>query len=198
MIQISTIAKKLSVFARINKLQKEKVGIKSLLESIIDEYINHPLYDKIEFPHSNVMMSEVEPSSKEPSFDSAQDDRNPTDKSQDDIFVDIDVTQFKSAFENLLNNALEAIDENGYVKINVKKEKDEVIIEMRNSVSQDSTPTSFEVESCLERGFSTKGSSGLGVPIAKTIIEKHGGTFKIEKVEREFIVKIILILKDVK
>ncbi len=191
---ISNIARKLSIFARINKLHKEKIGIKSLIESIIEEYINHPLYDKIEFCPVTRSKVEVSKVTKDASFESFEEEES----TQNDILIFIDVTQFKSAFENLLNNALEEIDENGYIKIYVKKELDEVIIEMRNSMSQDSTRTAFPVESCLERGFSTKGSSGLGVPIAKTIVEKHGGIFEIDKTEKEFAVRIIFPAKHTK
>jgi len=165
--EISEIAKKLSIFAQINKLKKKKVEIKSFLEPIIDQYINHPFYDKIELDFQDKIQ-------------------------QDDIYISIDEIHFKSAFENLLDNALQATDENGYIKIKIIQEKDNDVIEMRNQLSD----PDIDIERFLEQGYSTKQSgSGLGVPIARTIIEKHGGTLELSKTEKEFVVKIILPTK---
>jgi len=211
---ISSSAVMLSNFSHINKLYKEKVEIKSFIESIISQYVNHPLFETI--CHSVKSRTQSEELSQRQSSDLSgvvltKSEESTTEESsfgrkarripQEDrgFFLNIDKSLFQIAFKNLLNNALEAIDENGYVNVNILEIKDDVVIEMRNSVSQFSTRTSFQVESCLEIGFSTKeNGSGLGIPISKAIIERHKGTLDISLMENEFIVRIILAAKDTK
>lgn len=214
---ISSSAQTLSNFSHINKLYKEKVEIKSFIESIISQYVNHPLFEQICLlnchSEKNSQSHSHEESTTEYLFEELSQrnslEESTTEKSsferearrtpQEDrpFFVNIDKTLFQIAFKNLLNNALEAIEENGYVKIRIYKEKDDVIIEMKNSLAQFSTRTSFQVESCLEIGFSTKeNGSGLGIPISKAIIERHKGTLDISLKEDEFMVRIILAAKS--
>lgn len=166
---VKRITKKLYLFAHINKLEREKTGIRSLIESFKDQKVNHPFYDNIEL----ICKKNI---------------------STNDIEVSLDRTQFKSAFENLLNNALEAIDENGFVKIEIIEDNEAIVLKMRNTLLN----SDLNIDKVLERRFTTKESFGLGIPIAKNIIEKHGGTFEIKKTEKEFIVKILLPAKHTK
>ena len=186
---ISSSAVMLSNFSHINKLYKEKVEIKSFIEYIISQYVNHPLFERIKFITQNSTTNSV-------------------------IELNIDKSLFQIAFKNLLNNALEAIDEKGYVKVEISEIKDDLVIEIRNSLTLSSTRTLSrvgdssnlpllagegrgEVDKIMEVGFSTKEKgSGLGIPISKAIIERHKGTLDISIKENEFIVRIILATKD--
>ena len=166
--KLKTTNRKLFDFAQIHKLKKEKTGIKNILEYCIDEKINHPFFNKIEF----VCTEQI---------------------SESDIEISLDKAQFITAIENLLNNALEAIDSNGCIKINLNSQKGVVLIEIRNTLMD----KKLDLNKVLERKYTTKGTYGLGVPITKTIIEKHGGTFDLSKTEKEFIVSISIPVNGV-
>jgi len=225
---ISSSAVMLSNFSHINKLYKEKVEIKSFIESIISQYVNHPLFERIchsvksrtqsrELSQrqtndlSSVVLTKSEESTTEclseelsqrqTNEESTIEERSFEGKasriSQDDIIANIDKSLFQIAFKNLLNNALEAIDENGYVRVEISEIKNDVVIEIRNSFDKlDSSckpESGLSTEKIQEVGFSTKEKgSGLGIPISKTIIEKHDGTLSINCENNEFTVTVIL------
>ena len=173
--EISSSAGMLSNFSHINKLYKEEVALSSFINEFLKQYINHPMYDRIEF--SPVTVSD---SSPEESYRSVKDTN-----------VRIDKALFTIALKNLINNALEAIDDKGYVKIRLHHNKAMITMEIKNSLH--SKGASIQVETCMGIGYSTKETgSGLGIPISKSIIEKHGGTLEIETQENEFVVKIVL------
>jgi signal transduction histidine kinase len=173
--EISSSAGMLSNFSHINKLYKEEVILSSFINEFLKQYINHPLYDRIEF--SPFTLSD---SSSEESYRSVKDPN-----------VRIDKALFTIALKNLINNALEAIDSKGYVKIKLNNNKAMITMEIKNSLH--SKGASIQVETCMGIGYSTKETgSGLGIPISKSIIEKHGGTLEIETQENEFVVRIML------
>jgi signal transduction histidine kinase len=161
---ISNVAITLSNFSHINKLYLEKVEINNFIESIIAQNINHKYFEKIETEYKNK-----------------------------DIEYKLDKSLFRIAFKNLLDNALDAIDENGYIKIEVFSSKENLYINIKNSCME----CPENIQNFHEVGYSTKEQgSGIGIPIAKTIIEKHGGTLEINYEKKEVVVSIVLpILK---
>ena len=103
--------------------------------------------------------------------------------------LNLDKNLFQIAFKNIINNALEAITEKDKVIIEISETRETVMIEIRNPCS---IPPS-EYEKFYQIGFSTKeAGSGLGIPISKTIIEKHDGTLSINCENNEFTVTVIL------
>ena len=166
--EISNSAAILSSFSRIKKLYKEEVNIKLFIESIISQYVNHPLFDQINICHTERSRS-------------AQGDNN--------WFVNLDKNLFRIAFKNIINNALDAITEKDYIKIEISETSETVMIEIKNPNSNPSD----NYEKFYQIGFSTKeAGSGLGIPISKTIIEKHDGTLSINCENNEFTVTVIL------
>jgi signal transduction histidine kinase len=188
--EISNAAAILSSFSHIKKLYKEKVDIKLFIESIISQYVNHHLYERIKCN----CLSEDEPAK---AFDeeSMNAMRSFEGKSEEEklrmtrTILNLDKNLFQIAFKNIINNALEAIRDKDYVKIEISETNETVMIEIKNpySNSQD------DYEKFYQIGFSTKeAGSGLGIPISKTIIEKHDGTLSINCENNEFIVTVIL------
>jgi signal transduction histidine kinase len=103
--------------------------------------------------------------------------------------LSLDKNLMEICFRNLLNNALETIIEKDKIKIEVSEIHETVIIEIKNPCS---IPP-CDHEKFYQIGFSTKDTgSGLGIPISKTIIEKHDGTLSINCENNEFIVTILL------
>jgi signal transduction histidine kinase len=78
---------------------------------------------------------------------------------------------------SIIQNAFDATPDNGIVRIIVEKESDSLKFKIYNSGSSIENEE-FDV---YQRGVSAKGSSGLGLPIAKEIIEeKFNGTIFYE------------------
>jgi signal transduction histidine kinase len=96
--------------------------------------------------------------------------------------VDLDETQFKQAVINLLVNARQVVGEGGMVRLTSRAgSSGEVVVEVQDNgpgVPEDAREKIFEVF------YSSRGGgTGLGLPIARQIVERHGGQIGLESVE---------------
>jgi len=92
-----------------------------------------------------------------------------------DFTVNIDVDLLKSCFLNIITNSLYAMKDSELKKLFIKTElsEDEIIIKISDTGSGISEEL---VEKVFEPFFSTKKEGlGLGLPLAKKVIEEHGG-----------------------
>ncbi len=99
--------------------------------------------------------------------------------------VKMDVNQMKQVFINILINAVEAMPGGGKISIVVGETKEETGRRNLEIVFSDTGEGILEenIPKVFETFFSTKkkeGSAGLGLPITKEIVEKHGGRIMIE------------------
>lgn len=92
--------------------------------------------------------------------------------------VKVNLVRMSRALANLVQNAMDAAsDGSGEVTIRAGVFKDSLRIRIRDRGEGIATHSMPQVG---EPGFSTKGSSGLGIPFARSIIEEeHGGTLRI-------------------
>jgi signal transduction histidine kinase len=100
------------------------------------------------------------------------------DADRDSIMVTLDKIKIKQVLKNLLNNSIEAIGENnGEIRVKVKKSADRVVIEVvDNGIGMDET----EFARAFEVDYSTKEiGTGLGLFIVKRIVELHKGHIDI-------------------
>jgi len=93
--------------------------------------------------------------------------------------VETDATQFKQAMINLLVNARQILKSGGRVTVRSRAgSKGEVVLEVIDDgpgIPEDVQDRIFEVF------FSSRGGgTGLGLPIAKQIVERHGGTIAVK------------------
>jgi len=92
--------------------------------------------------------------------------------------VESDETQLKQAMINLLVNARQVLGEGGIVTLKTRAgSRGEVVLEVQDNgpgVPPDARERIFEVF-YSGRG----GGTGLGLPIAKQIVERHGGTIEL-------------------
>lgn len=91
----------------------------------------------------------------------------------------MDPGNIKEALLNILTNAIHAIGRNGEIVIRTYKEKDFIVIEIKDTgvgIPEDAMPFIFDPF------FTTKGSgsTGLGLTITHKIIEKHKGRVEVE------------------
>ncbi|OGF59074.1 MAG: hypothetical protein A2Y62_13960 [Candidatus Fischerbacteria bacterium RBG_13_37_8] len=89
-----------------------------------------------------------------------------------------DVGKMQKAFTNLVENAIQAIEETGTITINAKLEAPSLIIEIIDTGHGMDQAT---VHKIFEPYFTTKDfGTGLGMVIAKRFIEEHNGTISIK------------------
>lgn len=92
-------------------------------------------------------------------------------------FLTADNFQLKHAVLNLLLNALQATPAGGQVILATDVEQDRFVIEVRDSgegIAPDKLERVFDVFFTMREG-----GTGLGLPIARRIVEEHGGTITL-------------------
>ena len=92
--------------------------------------------------------------------------------------VDLDEGRLGQAIKNLLGNARQVVRPGGHVTLRSRLAGGEVLVE----VQDDGPGISAELrERVFEAFYSTRGGgTGLGLPIARRIVEQHGGTLEVD------------------
>ncbi|SMD39039.1 Tetratricopeptide repeat-containing protein [Reichenbachiella faecimaris] len=134
--------------------------------------------------------AEVKETDLNESFDSALLILKNKYKNKTEIIKEMDETlpqiqcfpgQLNQVFVNLINNAIDAIDENGEIKIRTIN-LDDSSIEIRISDNGTGMPEDVKAK-IFDPFFTTKEigkGTGLGLSISHGIIEKHRGTIRVE------------------
>jgi len=88
-----------------------------------------------------------------------------------------DKDKIRIALRNIFTNSIEAIQRKGTIEVKASGQKEGISLEIKDN----GTGMEREVlDRVFEPYFSTKGSgTGLGLPIAKKVIEDHGGTIQV-------------------
>jgi signal transduction histidine kinase len=82
---------------------------------------------------------------------------------------------------NLLINSIQAIDQTGKIEISLTKTNIKSRSYAKIAISDNGSGIEGDTSKIFEPFYSTKSSgSGLGLPISKQIIEKHGGWIEVE------------------
>jgi len=91
--------------------------------------------------------------------------------------VGLDEQRFRQAFFNIVNNAIEAMNEGGRLKISTSADTDWVKLEIEDNgcgITEEDKRRLFDMF------FTTKArGSGLGLSISKRIVEDHGGNIEV-------------------
>lgn len=91
--------------------------------------------------------------------------------------VDVDPNQLRQVFLNLILNAVQAMHAGGEVALEIRREGDSTIVSVR-----DTGPgiPADKLRQVCEPFYTTKpGGTGLGLPIAQSIVAEHGGRLEI-------------------
>lgn len=110
-------------------------------------------------------------------------------------FVICDKSKIERVFFNLIKNSVEAIDDNGKIKINVGVKSNYLKITIEDNGKG---MTEEELEKISSPFYTTKkGGSGLGLFMSRTIIGEHNGLFEITGKENEGC-KVLIMLPSAK
>ena len=104
------------------------------------------------------------------------------------LFVDADIGMVARVFENLLGNAIKFTPENGSIKVCITATDEKPVVTI-----QDSGPgiAADDLDKVFDRFYQGKDNSnrakpgGLGLAIAKRIIDLHHGNIKVESTARQ-------------
>ena len=105
-----------------------------------------------------------------------------TKSNADDLFVEMQISDFKRIISNLIDNALYAVSDRGSINVNCAR----VANECRISIADNGSGISESVlKTILEKGgsFGKPNGKGLGLQWARKTIEKHNGRILISSEE---------------
>lgn len=107
-----------------------------------------------------------------------------------DVNIKSDPDKIKQVIMILFDNAIKYTDEQGQIEISLSKSKRHVVFSIKNSgkgIAKEDLPKVFDrfYRADLSRAQET-GGYGLGLSIAKTIIERLGGDIYATSVENEY------------
>ncbi len=88
----------------------------------------------------------------------------------------------RRAVENVIVNATQHVDEKGLIDVSVVGDRDSCVIDVANTGTVDPAeiPRFFD-RLYRDAGSARRGGSGLGLPIAKSAVERHGGSIDIDQ-----------------
>lgn len=98
------------------------------------------------------------------------------------ILVKIDLNNFERAISNILQNAIH-YTKKGSIQISLKEESKKVLITIKDTgvgINEHDLPNVFDRFYKAEHSRNDESGSGLGLPIAKQIIEQHQGNINIK------------------
>lgn len=122
------------------------------------------------------------------------DNRNEDELNKSDIYIKRDYNWNREALQNIIKNAIEHSNDKGTVKINITDNDVYTAVYITNRGEKLSDKQQKQI---FERYYSEAkyedNSMGIGLPLAKAVIEKQGGYISVESDDEEtvFIVKYI-------
>ncbi len=137
------------------QLRKERIDLAAALTSAIET--SRPLID--DFGHSLAVTTPSQP-----------------------IAVEADLTRLAQVFANLLNNAAKYTERNGRIAVRVTRDGDCAVVAVEDNgagITSDKIGSVFEMFTQLNSGPEhAHGGLGIGLTIAKRLVELHGGTIE--------------------
>jgi len=94
-----------------------------------------------------------------------------------------DSDRITQVITNLVGNSIKFTPEKGSVSINVRRQTDELVIQVKDTgigIPKDALPRIFGVFYCVQRPGEKIPGTGLGLAIAKKIVMMHGGRIETE------------------
>jgi PAS domain S-box-containing protein len=114
------------------------------------------------------------------------------------ILLDADMTRMAQVFANLLNNAAKYTDAGGRIVLSVLLRDGRATVSVKDNgigIPPDMLASVFDIFTQVDRGLEkSQGGLGIGLSIAKRLVEMHGGTIEVRsagnRLGSEFIVSL--------
>jgi signal transduction histidine kinase len=99
--------------------------------------------------------------------------------SSDEIVITTDVDRLTAVLGHLVQNAQDATDKNGWVKLRLYKHENQAIIEIEDNGS--GMDHSFIRDRLFKPFDTTKGNAGMGIGVfeARQFVQEHGGSLDV-------------------
>ncbi|PAD23964.1 hypothetical protein CHH62_20020 [Niallia circulans] len=115
-----------------------------------------------------------------------------------DVEIVCDTEKIQRVFDNLLSNAVHYSLENSSIIVSVTQDNGDAVIQFSNQsypIEQEKLDRIFEQFFRLDTSRSSRnGGAGLGLAIAKQIIEQHHGTITAKSEDQHILFKVIIPL----
>lgn len=119
---------------------------------------------------------------------------------EEPCMVAVDRVQFSRVIVNLINNAIKHNEAGTEISLTMEKENNKLRIEVSDNgelIAPFLSEHIFEPFAMGDASRRTEGGSGLGLSIAKKIVEMHGGTLRLnqnyEVLRKTFVIEIALL-----
>lgn len=153
-------------------LEKEKLNLNLMIAQIIDDF----------YPTLSELNKKIELNNEQ------------------QIMLVADPDKLGRVFNNLIKNAINYSAENSNIRINVRKNEYNIIVDIINEgrqIPKEKLDQIFEKFYRLDSSrISKTGGSGLGLAIAKDIVQLHGGQIKAISSEKETLFRVELPLGE--
>lgn len=189
---IKNLKKKIKKFDAIHEGAKTIVEEANIIKSLVDEFSNFARMPSIQLQSADIheileqtlilfkgIFTKVE-------FDLSLSPDVPS-------LIQIDPEQMKRVFINLLDNAVEAMDKKGKIKIQTSFDKVNQRVRIEISDSGPGIPINEKDKLFLPHSSTKKKGTGLGLAIVHQVISEHSGTIEAENMRphgAKFIIQI--------
>ncbi|MEF8848164.1 MAG: PAS domain S-box protein [Candidatus Thermoplasmatota archaeon] len=162
----------------IEVLEKNTGHMKKIVEKTITLAKLNSSKINLQFEKTN-LKKEIDKNIKKQNIFCKKNDVEIKNNIEDDITVEIDKPRFEKLINNLLNNSVKySKEKNGQVTINAEQNDKNVILSITDNgigMNQEQINKLFNEFYKADPARHDFDSSGLGMPICKKIVEKHGG-----------------------
>ena len=118
--------------------------------------------------------------------------------------LEADPTRLEQVLSNLLTNAAKYTDPGGHIRLDARREGDEVVIRVGDTgigIAPEMLPKVFDMFVQIERRLDrSQGGLGIGLSLAKNLVQMHGGSISAHSEGpgkgSEFVVRLPAIAAD--
>lgn len=172
----------------IEALYRNSKVLKSLVDDLND--LTRAEAGQLDLEREPILLQDViESTRKSIQFMLEEKDLDINVNSPNDVLIDVDPDRIQQVLRNLLDNAITYSKQGGVIGITAETEGDQVEIRVKDNgegIPETDLPHIFDRFYRVDRSRSREtGGSGLGLTIAKEVVEAHGGQIEAESKKGE-------------